>query len=318
MPVTPEPVLLKPRVEEFLTYCGARNLSRNSIRAYRADLNEFVDLSGGETISSQVNRKLIRSFVVRLHESGIELTSLRRKLAAVKSFCKWLDGEGLLDFRLIESIPGPRRRHDLPDVPNESEVKRLLDGEIPTASPERDRVILELLYGSGLRTSEAIGINLDDFRDEDVIVIRGKGRKERFVIFGDYARNAIRAWLPVRAELLTKFKLETPALLFGVSPRRSVERLDVRSIGRIVKAIAEARGLDPKKWHPHLLRHACATHMHDHEAPLQAVAALLGHARLATAQIYTRVSVGRMMQTYNAAHPHARVKDAAKVLPESA
>lgn len=97
-------------------------------------------------------------------------------------------------------------------------------------------------------------------------------------------------------------KLETSALLFSVSANRSVERLDVRSIGRIVKAVAEARGLDPAKWHPHLLRHACATHMHNHNAPLQAVATLLGHARLSTAQIYTRVSVGRMMQTYRSAH----------------
>lgn len=308
MPATPEPVLLKSKIKEFLIYCEARNLSPNSVRAYRADLNEFVDLCGGdETLSSQVNRKLIRAFVVRLHESGIKLTSVRRKLAAVKSFCKWLDGEGLLDSRLIESIPGPRRRHSLPDVPTESEIKQLLDGDIPTASPERDRAILELLYGSGLRAAELIGINVDDFRDEDVIVVRGKGRKERFVIFGDYAQRAIQAWLPVRARLLTKFNLETSALLFSVGPRRSVERLDVRSIGRIVKWVAVAKGLDPKKWHPHLLRHACGTHMHDHEASLQAVAVLLGHARLSTAQIYTRVSVGRMMQTYNRAHPHARV-----------
>jgi integrase/recombinase XerC len=307
MPVIPEPVLLKSKVKDFLTYCEARNLSPNSRRAYRSDLNEFIDLSGHETVSSQVNRSLIRGYVVRLHESGIKLSSVRRKLAAVKSFCKWLDGEGLLDSRLVESIPGPRRRHDLPDVPNEADVKRLLDGEIPTASPERDRVILELLYCSGLRASEVIGINVDDFHDEDVIVVRGKGRKERFVVFGDYARAAIQAWLPVRATLLAKFKLETPALLFSVSPNQSLERLDVRSIGRVVKAVAEAKDLDPKKWHPHLLRHACATHMHDHEAPLQAVAALLGHARLSTAQIYTRVSVGRMMHTYNRAHPHARL-----------
>jgi integrase/recombinase XerC len=101
-------------------------------------------------------------------------------------------------------------------------------------------------------------------------------------------------------------KLETSALLFGVSPHRSVERLDVRSVGRLVKGVAEAKGLDPKKWHPHSLRHACGTHMHDHNAPLQAVGTFLGHARLSTAQIYTRVSVGRMMQTYRAAHPHAR------------
>ena len=125
------------------------------------------------------------------------------------------------------------------------------------------------------------------------------------MIFGEYAQAAIKEWLLIRSELLAKFKLETPALLFSVGSNRSAERLDVRSVGRIVKAVAEMKGLDPAKWHPHLLRHACGTHMHDHNAPLQGIATFLGHARLSTAQIYTRVSVGRMMQTYNKAHPHA-------------
>jgi site-specific recombinase XerD len=307
MPVTPEPVFLKPRTEEFLTYCGARNLSPHTIRAYRGDLTNFVALSGGgEMTVLEIDRKLIRRFVVQMHDAGAKPRSLQRKLAAVKSFCRWLEAEGLLDAGLIESISGPRRRDELPDVPNEGEVRKLLDGEIPTASPERDRVILELLYGSGLRASELVGVNLNDFRDEDAMVVRGKGHKERFVIIGEYARAAIKAWLPIRAKLLDKFKLETSALLFSVGPKRSAERLDVRSVGRIMKAAAEGKGLDPQKWHPHLLRHACGTHMHDHEAPLQAVATFLGHARLSTAQIYTRVSVGRMMQTYRLAHPHAR------------
>jgi integrase/recombinase XerC len=305
MPVTQEPVSLKPRVEEFLIYCGARNLSPNTVRAYRADLEEFVALSGGsETMTAQVNRKLIREFMVRLHERSIKPSSAQRKLASVKSFCKWMEAEGLVEANLIESIPGPRRRHNLPDVPNEGEVKQLLDGDIPTASPERDRAILELLYGSGLRASEVIGVNVEDFRDEDVLVVRGKGRKERFVIVGEYSRAAIHAWFPIRIKLLGKLRLETSALFFSVGAHRSVERLDVRSVGRILKAVAEARALDPAKWHPHLLRHACGTHMHDHNAPLQAVGTFLGHAKLSTAQIYTRVSIGRMMQTYRGTHPH--------------
>jgi integrase/recombinase XerC len=316
MPVTPEPVLLKPRVEEFLTYCGARNLSPNSIRGYRSDLRDFITLMGGSgTPISEINRKLIRRFVVHLHDGGIKPSSIKRKLAAVKSFCKWLEAEGLLDAGLIESIPGPRRRDELPDVPNEAEVKKLLDGEIPTASPERDRVVMELLYGSGLRAAELIGINVDDFRDKDVLTVRGKGRKERVVIVGEYAQGAINTWLPIRARLLQRFELETPALLFSVGPHRSVERLDVRQVGRIVKAVAETKGLDRDRWHPHLLRHACGTHMHDHNASLQAVGTFLGHAKLSTAQIYTRVSVGRMMQTYRTAHPHA--KDRTQVTKES-
>lgn len=264
-------------------------------------------LSGGSEITvNQINRKLIRGFVVRLHEAGNTKTTVMRKLAAVKSFCKWLEAEDLLEASLIESISGPRRCYAMPDVPNESELTKLLDGELLTASPERDRVILELLYGSGLRASELIGINLTDFQDEDALLVRGKGRKERFVIVGEYAQAALKSWLAIRTQLLEKFSLKTRALLFSVGRRRSVERLDVRSVGRIVKEVAKAKGLNREKWHPHLLRHACGTHMHDHNAPLQFVGTFLGHARLSTAQIYTRVSVGRMMQTYRAAHPHAR------------
>jgi site-specific recombinase XerD len=307
MPVIPERVLLKPRVEEFLMYCTARNLSKHTIRAYRADLLEFIALFGGnEVLARHIERKLIRRWVTQLYENSRAPSSVRRKLAAVKQFCSWLEREGLLDANPIESIAGPRRRHRLPDVPNEGDLRRLMHGEISTASPERDRVILELLYGSGLRASELVGINVDDFRDEDILIVRGKGLKERLVIVGECARAAIKAWLAVREKLLATIELETSALLFSVGPRRSAERLDVRSVGRVVKTVAQSRGFDPNKWHPHLLRHACATHMHDHDAPLQAVAALLGHSKLATAQIYTHVSTGRMMRSYKAAHPHAR------------
>jgi integrase/recombinase XerC len=148
------------------------------------------------------------------------------------------------------------------------------------------------------------GINVDDFRDEDALLVRGKGRKERLVLFGEYAQLAIREWLTVRIALLAKMKFETNALLFSVSPNDRAARLDVRSIRRILREVAEAKGLP--KYNLHLLRHACASHLHDHSAPLQAMAVLLGHAKLSTAQMYTRVSVGRMMQTYNLAHPHAK------------
>jgi integrase/recombinase XerC len=141
------------------------------------------------------------------------------------------------------------------------------------------------------------------------LLVRGKGKKERFVIVGEYARDALKAWLQVRQNLLQTSRLNTPALLFSVGPRRSAERLDPRSVRRIIRAVAEARGLDPEKWRPHLLRHAAATHMMDHGAPLQSVSTLLGHAKLSTTQIYTRVSTGRMRRSYDAAHPHARLQD---------
>lgn len=231
---------------------------------------------------------------------------MRRKIAAVKSFIGWLESEDLISSEIVDFIPKPRSRDQLPDVPSETEVTRLVTGEFRTACPERDRVVVELLYGSGLRADELAGINLDDFGDPDLLLVRGKGRKERLVFVGEYGRLAIMYWLPVRKRLLQNKGIQTPALLFSVGRgRQSVEHLDVRSVGRIVKGVAKAHGLDPKKWHPHLLRHACATHMHDHGAPLQAIAILLGHSKLTTAQLYTRVSVGRMMRTFKQTHPHA-------------
>jgi integrase/recombinase XerC len=295
--------LLKPRIEEFLSFCGARNLSQNTIRAYRSDLTEFVALVGPEAMVGEINRKVVRNLIVQLHETGAKRASTHRKLAAVKSFCRWLEQEELIEAGLIQSIPGPRRRDGLPDVPTEAELKRLFEGETPGPCPTRNRVIIELLYGAGLRASEVVGLNLADFREVDAVLIRGKGKKERIVIFGEYAQAAIREWLPVRKKLLAIMKVETDALLFSVGPHRSAERLEVRSIGRIVKHIAETKGLPP--YNPHLLRHAFATHMHDHNAPLQAVATLLGHAKLSTAQIYSRVSAGRMMDVYSRSHPHA-------------
>jgi site-specific recombinase XerD len=190
--------------------------------------------------------------------------------------------------------------HELPDIPSEADMKRLLDGPIPTACPERDRVILELLYGSGLRAAEMAGVNVEDFKDSRTLLVRGKGRKERLVPVGKFARTALDEWLPLRKKLLGKRK--TDALVFSVGPKKS-GRLDVRSIHRTVRQVAAAKGLPA--YHPHQLRHACATHMHDHGAPIQVISTMLGHARLSTSQLYTRVSAGRMLETYRRAHPDA-------------
>ena len=310
MAITQEHVSLK-LVEGFLLHCSARNLSLHTLHAYRTDLSQFVTFSGEE---ARVDRRLVRRFLVHLHDAGLKPISMKRKLAAVKSFCRWLEAEGYLEAGLIDFVANRYRRDELPDVPTEGEVKRLLGGDLLQHSrpgcvsqkPERDRLVLELLYGCGLRASELVDINCDDFQGEDVLLIRGKGKKERQVIVGEYARDALKAWLPVRRNLLHRMHLKTPALLVAMGRGKLTERLDTRSVRRIVKTAAETSGLDPKQWHPHLLRHAMATHMCDRGAPLQAVSQLLGHAKLSTTQVYTRVSVGRMMRTFRAAHPHAQ------------
>src|SRR5216684_2378791 len=163
MPVTQEPEL-QTKIQGFLTHCRARNLSPHSIHAYHVDLQDFAGYMGQADVC-QINRKKIRNFLVLLHEIGSSPKTTHRRLSAVKSFCIWLHREGLLDASLIWSIRGPRLRNTLPDVPSVTDMKRLLDGKIPGPCPTRDRVMLELLYGAGLRASELTGINLQDFRD---------------------------------------------------------------------------------------------------------------------------------------------------------
>jgi integrase/recombinase XerC len=303
MPRIQEPVLAL-RVDEFLTYCEARNLRPNTIRTYRTALAGLIDPLDDETTVDAVTRKGVRRFVAKLHEAGASPATSKLKLAAVKSFCKWMALEDLLPATFdIRGVNGPKLPDKLPDIPSESDMRRLLDGPIPTNSPERDRVILELLYGCGLRVEELCGINIDDFRGDDVLLIRGKGNKEREVIFGEFANLAIREWLPVRIKLMVNHRLETDALLFSLSQHRSVEHLNVRSVRRILAQVCRAKRLP--EYHPHLLRHAYASHLHDRNAPLQAISTLMGHANLSMTARYARVSVGRMKETYNRAHPHA-------------
>src|ERR1035438_3882555 len=189
----------------------------------------------------------------------------------------------------------------------------VLDGKMPEVAsfPERDRLMFELLYGCGIRNSELVGINLDDISlSNEAILIRGKGKKERYVPFGGSALAALAVYLPWRQQLLATLRKRTkktmpaksaPALL--VNQRGG--RLTTRSVGRIVKRIAVAKGLSPEV-HPHTLRHAFGTHMLEEGADLRAIQELLGHERLATTQRYTQLSVKQVMNVYDQTHPRAK------------
>ena len=160
-----------------------------------------------------------------------------------------------------------------------------------------------MLYGCGIRNSELIGINVDDIRwSNEVVLVRGKGRKERYVPFGDSAALAVRAYLPVRQKMLAeKNRTNEKALLVNLRGTR----LTTRSVGRIVKQIAVARGLSPDV-HPHTLRHAFGTHMLEEGADLRAIQEMLGHERLSTTQRYTQLTVKHVMEVYDRTHPHAK------------
>ncbi len=289
--------------DEFLRQLRERNASAHTIKAYAGDLDAFAAYVGGRDWNS-IDHIAIRGFLSQLYDKGLSKTSVARALAAVRSLYRWLAQEGVVEQNPAKLVSTPRLPKRLPRVPTIEEVNSVLDGKMPEVAsfPERDRLLLELLYGCGIRNSELVGINVDDIRlSAEAILIRGKGKKERYVPFGEGVRAAFAAYQPWRQQLLLTLKKTTSALLIN----QRGGRLTTRSVGRIVKRIAVAKGLSPDV-HPHTLRHAFGTHLLEEGADLRAIQELLGHERLATTQRYTQLSVKHMMNVYDQTHPRAK------------
>jgi integrase/recombinase XerC len=290
-------------IEKFLQSLRQRNASVHTIKAYTGDLENFAGYIGTRTWQS-IDHLTIRGFLSRLYEKGLGKTSVARSLAAVRSFYRWLAQEGIVEQNPAALVSTPKLPKKLPRVPTIEEMNSVLDGQMPelAAFPERDRIMFELLYGCGIRNSELIGVNLDDIRlSSEAILIRGKGKKERYVPFGDSVRVALAAYLPVRQQLLAERKKSTAALLIN----RRGGRLTTRSVGRIIKKIAVAKGLSPDV-HPHTLRHAFGTHMLEEGADLRSIQEMLGHERLSTTQRYTQLSMKHVLEVYDQTHPRAK------------
>jgi integrase/recombinase XerC len=302
--------------DDFLRHLRERNASAHTIKAYTGDLDNFaayIGLRMGSRGWKTIDHIAIRGFLSHLYDKGLSKTSVARALAAVRSLYRWLAQEGMVEQNPAKLVSTPRLPKKLPRVPTIEEMNFVLDGKMPEVAlfPERDRLMLELLYGCGIRNSELVGINLDDIsRSNEAILIRGKGKKERYVPFGGSALAALAVYLPRRQQLLATLRntLKTtmpakgmPALL--VNQRGG--RLTTRSVGRIVKRIAVAKGLSPEV-HPHTLRHAFGTHMLEEGADLRAIQELLGHERLATTERYTQLSVKHVMNVYDQTHPRAK------------
>jgi integrase/recombinase XerC len=290
-------------VADFVRHLQERNASLHTIKAYSGDLANFSAYVGSRRWK-QIDHIAIRVFLSQLYEKGLGKTSVARSLAAVRSLYRWLAREGVVEQNPAKLVATPKLAKKLPRVPTIEEMNSVLDGQMPevAAFPERDRLMLELLYGCGIRNSELIGINLEDIRlSMEAILIRGKGKKERYVPFGDSAKAALAAYLPARQENLTETRKSSVALLIN----RRGGRLTTRSVGRIIKKIAVSKGLSPDV-HPHTLRHAFGTHMLEEGADLRAIQELLGHERLATTQRYTQLSMKHVLQVYDQTHPRAK------------
>jgi integrase/recombinase XerC len=301
--MTKENTTVGKAVSDFLHHLRERNASPHTIKAYTGDLANFSAHIGSRGWK-QIDHIAIRGFLSQLYEKGLGKTSVARSLAAVRSLYRWLAREGVVEQNPAKLVATPKLPKKLPRVPTIEEMNSVLDGTMPetAAFPERDRLMLELLYGCGIRNSELTGINLDDIRlSAEAILIRGKGKKERYVPFGGAIKGALSIYLPARQALLGETKKNTPALLLN----QRGGRLTTRSVGRIIKKIAVAKGLSPDV-HPHTLRHAFGTHMLEEGADLRAIQELLGHERLATTQRYTQLSMKHVLQVYDQTHPRAK------------
>src|SRR5579885_3053967 len=299
----PTRTVVEKATDQFLLTLRQRNASAHTIKAYAGDLENFSEDVGSRDWR-RIDHLAIRGFLSHLYEKGLGKTSVARSLAAVRSLYRWLAQEGVVEQNPAALVSTPKLPKKLPRVPTIEEMNSVLDGAMPeiAAFPERDALMLELLYGCGIRNSELVGINLDDIRlSAEAILIRGKGKKERYVPFGDSVRSALGAYLPARQQMLSGRNKNTNALL--VNTRGG--RLTTRSVRRIVKKIAVANGLPPDV-HPHTLRHAFGTHLLEEGADLRAIQEMLGHERLSTTQRYTQLSMKHILQVYDQTHPRAK------------
>jgi integrase/recombinase XerC len=302
--MTQRTTFVEKAVAKFLRSLQERNASAHTIKAYRTDLAQFAEYVGPQDWND-IDHVLIRGYLAQLYERGLSKTSVARALAALRSLYRWLAQEGEVQQNPAALVATPKLPKKLPRVPTIEEVNTVLDSGMPECSAfeERDQAMLELLYGCGIRNSELTGINLDDVRwSNDVILVRGKGRKERYMPFGDSAKAALQNYLPQRQRVLGETRRTNErALLINLRGTR----LTTRSVGRIVKQIAVARGLSPDV-HPHTLRHAFGTHMLEEGADLRAIQEMLGHERLSTTQRYTQLTAKHVMEVYDKTHPHAK------------
>jgi integrase/recombinase XerC len=311
---TVQRTIVQHAVDDFIRHLQQRNVSPHTIKAYTSDLDCFAAYIGARDWKT-IDHIAIRGFLSHLYNKRLSKTSVARALAAVRSLYRWLAQEGVVEQNPAKLVSTPRLPKKLPRVPTIEEMNFVLDGKMPEVAPfpERDRLMFELLYGCGIRNSELVGINLNDISfSNEAILIRGKGKKQRLVPFGASVQAVLTFYLPWRRQLLATLKIKnpssqtvpsknTPALLIN----QRGGRLTTRSVGRIVKRIAVAKGLSPEI-HPHTLRHAFGTHMLEEGADLRAIQELLGHERLSTTERYTQLSVKHVMNVYDQTHPRAK------------
>lgn len=296
----------------FLLESFANNLARvkgfspNTVKAYRSDASDLVEFMNARTLTEvkDIDLELLRDWLWRKSEKGISKTTLARKSAAVRAFTAYLAQEQKLDEDPGLKLRSPKASRALPKVVSRQSMSEIFQKLEPLATPDNpigvmELLVIELLYGSGIRVSELVGLNRSDIDySRRILRVTGKGNKQRMVPFSEPAEIALRMWIG-SARALIENELSGDALLLNSRGAR----LGVRQVYSLVASLLSDTPTGPAG--PHSLRHSAATHLLDGGADLRAVQELLGHSSLATTQIYTHVSVERLRQGYLQAHPRA-------------
>ena len=279
-----------------------KGLSENTEKAYQRDLNKFSKFLESIAIENleNISEEKCSAWIADLFQNDVSARSIQRHISSAKGFFSYMKKIGLVQSSPFELINSPKSPNHLPNILSPEEVSQLLNFKPKNSQDKRDFAIIELIYSSGLRVSEAVNSNLSDFEDNNNFLrVIGKGSKTRLVPVGRFAQNAIKEWIYERKKILT-----SDDALF-VNLRGS--RISTRSVQERIKNIALKQGLPPVN--PHMLRHSFATHLLESSGDLRSIQELLGHSSLSTTQIYTRLDYQHLIKVYENTHPRAHKKN---------
>jgi len=279
-----------------------KGLSKNTTSSYQRDLNKLSKFLQASDINgfNDLSEEICSAWIADLFQHNVSARSIQRHISSAKGFFNYLKKIGLVTDSPFDLISSPKSPSHLPSVLSPEEVSQLLNFKPKNAQEKRDLAIIELIYSSGLRVSEAVNVNLNDFEDnKNFLRVLGKGSKTRLVPVGRYAQNAINDWMVQREKLSTNDN----ALFVNLRGNR----ISTRSVQERIKSIAIMQGLPPVN--PHMLRHSFATHLLESSGDLRSIQELLGHSSLSTTQIYTRLDYQHLIKVYEKSHPRAHKKN---------
>lgn len=296
-------------VEAFLDKLAAEGAALNTIDSYRRDLKHFSAFTQGRRrVPEDASQSIIRQYMKSLSEAGMAPGTSARRLSTLRQFFRFLYAERVRTDDPTTGMDSPRQGKRIPKFLSEAEVESLLAAAQARPGPEGLRLValLEVIYATGLRVSELVGLSLSSLsRDGKVLVVQGKGGKERMVPLSEPANDAIEAYLAVREKFIPKKRVQSSARDWLFPSRSSQGHLTRARFAQLLKDLAREAGIEAKRVSPHVLRHSFASHLLAHGADLRSLQQMLGHADIATTQIYTHILDGRLKALVNEAHPLA-------------